>query len=579
MKKSFTLRPLCLMAALTYALTVWSIPAQRKPYTYTQPDGTTLTLYKHGNAQFHWWQTADGQWMSRDANGSFQPCESLNHEQIVQRVQSLQAPAATTAQSLKLNLAPRGLVILVEFTDVQFQPENDHAAFAEFLMGDDYHHVNKGYDDYKRVFESTATGSAHQYFYDQSLGQYDPQFDLVGPVMVSKPYSYYGENVTYYGQSINDAKTTEMISEAVRLADPEVDFSLYDNDDDGKVDFVFFIYAGYGEADTDDENTIWPAKLNLTDYNISLRVDGKRIGVCAYANELNPAGTRTGIGTFVHEFSHVCGLPDLYDINYSNQQRTPGSWDVLDHGPYNNNSNTPPSYSAYERWFCGWAVPTIIDRRMSCTLHPTPNQGEAYLITETGSHNMDGVNPDPSVFYLLEYRQQQGWDASLPGHGMMLTKIQYSYRSWISNTVNTSRTSLGVDIIEADNKNTGSYVFNSGKQGDLFPYKDYDFIDHEIYTRYEATDYTITDIKEKNGMITFNVNGGVAPWEAEVFKEEYSGSDEIAIEAIYQVLNYAVILPLTTTNLMDLPLGEYLIRYTVNGDSKRKYHKKVVISE
>jgi M6 family metalloprotease-like protein len=193
-----------------------------------------------------------------------------------------------------------------------------------------------------------SSGSARQYFHDTSWGQYNPQFDVVGPYTLSQSYAYYGKN--------NDANVGEMIRDACKMADEDgVDFTQYDNDNDGKVDFVYVLYAGYGEADGGPANTVWPHNYDLRYTGVTCNVDGKTVRNYACSNEISYySKLYNGIGTFCHEFSHVLGLPDLYETNQTPKGlHTLLDWDILDYGPYNNDGNTPPAYSAYERFYMG----------------------------------------------------------------------------------------------------------------------------------------------------------------------------------------------------------------------------------
>jgi M6 family metalloprotease-like protein len=263
-----------------------------------------------------------------------------------------------------------------------------------------------------------------------------------------------------------------MIKEACLLADSiwDVDFTQYDNDGDGKVDFVYVIYAGYGEADGGGANTIWPHSYQLSAAGVYCQVDGVRVNLYACGNEIDYfTKQHTGIGTFCHEFSHVLGLPDLYTTD-GQTHKTWGEWSILDYGPYNNDGNTPPAYSAYERFFMGWLTPELIIDSADIVLEELNDSQQALLISTTDQHNLVGNDPNPTKFYLLENRQQEGWDTYLPGHGLMLTYIQYNYNKWFQNTVNNTAKSMGVDLIEADGKTPNSsgsgYL---GKATDLFP--------------------------------------------------------------------------------------------------------------
>ena len=123
---------------------------------------------------------------------------------------------------------------------------------------------------------SAPRGSANEWFAENSTGpdgiaQFDPQFDLYGPVTLSENMAYYGGNDPYD----NDLRPAEMVIEACRLLDDEVDFSQYDVDGDGVIDNVFVIYAGCGEADGGGRNTIWPHSWDiLAAGNEEVKLDG-----------------------------------------------------------------------------------------------------------------------------------------------------------------------------------------------------------------------------------------------------------------------------------------------------------------
>jgi M6 family metalloprotease-like protein len=359
----------------------------------------------------------------------------------------------------------------------------------------------------------------------------------------------------------------KMVSEACKLADTEfdVDFTQYDNDNDGYVDFVFVIYAGYGEADGGASTTIWPHSWNLLSAGTQCKVDGKTVDLYACGNELDFYSKKhTGIGTFCHEFSHVLGLPDLYVTNTSSHT-TMNEWDIMDYGPYNNEGNTPPSFSAYERFFMGWLQPRLITEPENIQLNDLQTNNEALLISTTDEHNLIGNNPDPTTFYIVENRQQKSWDEHLPGHGMMLTKIQYSYSRWSQNTVNNSSSKMGVDLIEANGKTS-----NQGKATDLFPAGASQYL--------AIADHTIEAIEEENGVIKFKYKGGVEGEddnegnenegnEGEGNEDEESALDNInsnkEIIAIYNILGQKQF----TTNIADLTQGTYII-VTATGNQK-----------
>lgn len=183
-------------------------------------------------------------------------------------------------------------------------------------------------------------------------------------------------------------------------------------------------------------------------------------------------------------------------------------WDVMDYGVYNDDMMTPPNLSAYERWYMGWLDPVLLSEPQNVTLEELGSSNTAYVFSATGQKPTDVVHPNPSTFYMLENRQQTGWDAAIPGHGLMLTKITWMSNKWAMNNVNNDPKNMGVDLIEADGL-TPSYAASApdngymGKQGDVYPYQEMDSI-------VVLPHYPITNIQEINGTITFSFMGGGA---------------------------------------------------------------------
>ena len=510
----------------------WAVPARRGGIVTTQPDGSQITVYQHGDEHFHWMTNDKGEWLKMDNDGFYRVTEALSAEQVEARRVASSKRAAMAAYPL--NVAPRGLVILVNFADVAFTTEK--AEMDSMLTGVNYTR-NYSYTYRGKQYNIRSQGSARQYFEDVSFGQYNPHFDVVGPVTISKEHSYYGEN----NSKGRDSKPEYMIEEACKLADTEcnVDFSQYDNDGDGYVDFVFVIYAGYGEADGGGANTIWPHAWNLYQATGRMcKVDDKIVDLYACGNELdNYSKTHTGIGTFCHEFSHVLGLPDLYVTNTASHT-TMNEWDIMDYGPYNNEGNTPPAYSAYERFFLGWLQPRLITEPENITLEELNSSNTALMITEGDSANLIGNDPNPTTFYMLENRQKEGWDEHLPGHGMMLTKIQYNYNRWYQNTVNNLSSKMGVDLVEANGK-----ASDSGKATDLFPAGASKYLG--------ITNHAIEGIEEVDGVIKFKYKGGVENPDTAIEDAEKTAD----IIAIYNILGQKQ----TTTDIEVLTTGTYIV--------------------
>lgn len=403
------------------------------------------------------------------------------------------APAGGPRRTVGVRaLFPRVLVIMANFSDYSF-------VSSKAEVDSMFNAVNWTQDG--------ATGSVRRYFYDQSAGAYNPQFDVVGPVTLSQGYAYYGA-----GQNTS-AYPGHMVTEACALVDDSVDFTQYDLNDDGMVDLVFVLYAGFGENDPPQKvpgitasNLVWPhySSINRIGCGTNTRIfDGVTINDYECANELDglySTSTRSvvaGIGVMVHEFCHGLGLPDLY---MPGSRRVVGRWSVLDYGPYNNDMHTPPALSTYERWYMGWMQPEQLLMACNDTLAPLSEVNEGRYFTPGGDPISSGTTPSLVEFYLLENRQKTGWDIAVPDEGLLLWHVCYDSDSWSRNNVNTS-TRKGVDIVRADGLLGDAF----GKQGDCYPYAEVDSI--VVVPTLPITHIT----RQSDGTVTYQVGAGADP--------------------------------------------------------------------
>lgn len=475
------------VALLSAALSIHAVPAYRGWQTKTQPDGSTLQVRLNGDEAYHFYTNQAGEIVREDADGYWHVVETQPTEETV-RARRAQAHRANRRRVGGINLAPRGLFILVNFFDTCYHTGNTQAQMDSMMNA-----VNYTY--------GKAVGSARKYFVDQSGGKYKPAFDVVGPVTLSKGAAYYGAN----DEEGNDVCPGDMVVEACKLAKTQfgVDFTRYDNDHNGEIDFVYIIYAGKGEADGGGNNTIWPHNWNLSSaryfdnctYTLDeCKVDGLLIENYACSGELDgQTGARNGIGTLCHEFSHVLGLPDFYDTaygsNYTNK-RTPGDWDIMDSGSYNGDGHCPPNYSAFEKYFFGWTSPVNPgDDGQELTLYAAGTaQYQACQVNAAGTlqpATTEGLN------YYIENRQKTGWDKYLPGHGLLVWYVDYSEEVWDANKSNNTASFPRYTIESATGFRTGI-----GSTRDPFPGTAY------------VTSWTgiqgkpLKDIREENGVVT-----------------------------------------------------------------------------
>ncbi len=469
---------LCAILLLLQILPSVAVPAYQKLKSFPQADGTTVQLRLVGDEFFHYYMTSDGYVVIRKDQTSFyyaqiaydsllctnqlvhdpalrstEEAEMLPTVATQEKVSSLwnryfqEGQQRQLAKKMARQKAPsffgkkKCLVLLVNFQDVKFSVSTTpHEFYDDFFNKEGYSELG-------------MAGSVRDYFIAQSYGQFEMDFDIKGPVTVSKNEAYYGANTN----DKTDSHPAEMVAEACKLTEADINFSDYDWDEDGEVDQVYVIYAGYAESSGADPNTIWPHASYLSHEAITLTVDGMKINQYACGSELTGTigVTPEGIGTFCHEFSHCLGLMDMYDTSGGNNFGM-GDWSLMATGNYNNNTCTPSAFTAFERWQCGWLQPTEITSTCEIRdMKPITDAPEAYVLYNENNRN---------EYYILENRQKKGWDAGQSGHGLTVMHIDYDKKAWTNNTLNVNKDHQRATLIPADNT-----LSKKTLSGDPFP--------------------------------------------------------------------------------------------------------------
>lgn len=412
-------------AALFISLAAGAVPAKPGPFQYTQPDGSVVTLERHGD-EFLNWTTLYGtqRVVELDENGFWRPSQISEASREAARLrrqtvgeQRLQILHSRSRSNVSMTQGSRHIpVFLVEFPDKNFSVENPADSFSAMLN-------QPGYSG------NEGTGSVQDYFMDNSHGRFQPIFDVYGPVMLPNEMAYYGKNRS--GQGTDIRPELALFDACVILAD-QVDFSIYDADGDGFVDMTLFYYAGYSEAEGASTNTIWPHQYTVqassSDEARNTRFNGKRLGNYFCTAELKGTqGTKQcGIGPTCHEFSHSLGLPDFYDTDYEKNGECMGltSFSLMDGGCYLNESRTPPYLNAEERIMLGWmAEEEVLDLTSGTVSFPAIQNNVAYI----SYCSVEGE------YYLYECRDASGWDAYLP-EGMLIYHADKSMDHRVGNT-------------------------------------------------------------------------------------------------------------------------------------------------
>ena len=522
--------------------------------TITQSDGSQLTIRLHGDEHFSWYSTADDVLLVQvgsnyyvaqvEEDGTLKATPQLAHnagergtveEQVINNQnkekflnllnaepQALAKPIGTVTPAYFPHTgSPKALVILVEFQDVKFKTSVPVATFTHYLKGAEGEAAPEANNAYvTNVTKGMVNyGSVSQYFNDMSQRKFTPQFDIVGPVTVSMNSAYYGGNV---GNS-TDVNFDQMIAEACKSVSSKVNFADYDQNNDGYVDLVYIIYAGYSESFSgNSSDCLWPKSGTNNFYepgtNNLLMLDGKQI--CRYGinNELNATPSDwidgkpllNGIGLFCHEFSHTMGLPDLYPTVETSRvdNQNPEYWDLMDGGEYTYNGYFPTPYSPWEMDVMGWTTPIELgDEAKQVSLNSYASDRTAYKI-----------NGENNEYLLIQNIQTDGWWGGITKAfktGMLVWRIDYPYDVVsLGNRLNNEIGKPNVMIVPADGYVISEYnvtdddeskaKYKASLKADPFPGANNVPELLSVKLNKSILEKPFYNIKETNGVITFD---------------------------------------------------------------------------
>ena len=523
-------------------------PARKGVIPLMQPDGTVFDARLKGDEFFRITTTLDGNAVVQDENGwwCYSTFDNEGHRHssgwrvgektpmaILTESRAIPYEMLSAAARERRSLLPRaeggflknpgtksdfpavkrGIVILAQFSDVGFTFGRQD--FIDLL-------TQEGYS------RNGAEGSAKEYFDQQFGGKVDFRFDVSEIITLPGTRAEYGANLP----DGMDKDPARMVIEACQAADPEIDFTLYDEDNDGEIDNVFIFFAGGDEAEGAGDDCIWSHSWYILEgAETNVQLDGKQLDRYACSSELTLRNsgrlrgeTISGIGTFCHEYSHTLGLVDLYDTDYDGSGgETAGLWvwtSLMDGGNQNNHGNTPPHFNAIERERLGICSPVRIKADGSYSLGPVDQTNTVYRI--------DTDHEDE--YYLLECRSGKGWDAHIGGSGMLVYHVDRSDRNsgyseyygrvlkaserWEeANEVNCRPDHQCADLLEADGRNDSFLTFIPADiSGVFFPHNGITAISPDStpgFTFWSGATgrVAVSDIRWEDGVIRFNISG------------------------------------------------------------------------
>jgi len=410
--------------------------------TISQSDGSTINVHLNGDAVIHWFTTEDGYTLIKNYKDIFEYAYSDSYGNLI--------PTGVKAHNVSERIMNDAVILgqiqkNIFYSDVQVKQLQQSAAIAKpnaqkmggfpttgtrkLLMilaqfsDAPAVYTQTNFDNYMNQVNYNTTGSFKDYYLENSYNQLTINTTVTVWVTVPNTHNYYGP----------DAKWAEFVRDAVNAADVAgVDFSQFDNDGDGKVDGVAVIHQGPGQEETSSTNDIWSHNWSLSSGGFTVTKDGKTVD--NYTCQPEKSGTgMASIGVMCHEFGHNLGLPDFYDTDYATGGSFDGTgyWDMMASGSYNGtpSGSKPAHHNAYSKVFLSWLTATNISSAASLVAANVEQNKTVYKIATTTTNE----------YYLVENRQKIGFDAGLPGQGLMIYHVHKDINSYYnSNNINAT---------------------------------------------------------------------------------------------------------------------------------------------
>lgn len=497
-------------------------------YTYPISISTQkghATIYLRGNEHYKYAVTSDGFPIVKEKDNWFHAfCDEKGNlcksdflvEDIAYRSKELKAflstihsevgiplktdyPHSKLMQEKKITGERKVLVILAQFPDKK---------------------ISHAKEDFQNLFnavnysEDGAKGSVYDYFRCVSYNTLNLVCDIIGPFTCKLSMSYYGGNRHLGGE---DKNPYALFSEAIEYASTQLNLKDYDSDNDGYIDNIHIIYAGYGEEAGASSDAIWAHEMTFE----PVKYQGVNIDRYSCAPELrsNRGNGISRIGPHCHEIGHALGAMDYYDTDYQTGGDFDGTgkWDVMASGSWNEEGISPANFNPYVKAYdFGWCNVTNLTEEGTYTCSPTNLTNDIYRID----------TQKEGEFFLLENRQQNEFDASIPGHGLLIYHIDSKIeQSAASNQIN-ARYPQNCYIVCASSGNK-HHNSNAKSYGDInsdgCPYPgssnnhNFNMASTPSALRNDGTfsGVNITDIVEQDGNIIFSFAQDDTPQQSE----------------------------------------------------------------
>jgi len=507
---------------------LFAIPATNMSIKLTQANGLEFEAFVRGDEWNNWHETTNGFTIARDSKNNWKYVGAVDDRGYI--LTPIDAHLANPNPSLRKHIQP-----IPRISPPNHREENpinlsqlNREEFEIPLLLIDYPNMEHSYppsnfDDLMNQEGYTgsqgATGSFRDLYIENSYGQFVPNSTILGWFTAAEDYQNYGD-----GAPNGYSMVKQMIGQAIDEAEAQgVDWSVYDNDNDGYVDALNVLHAGQG-AEEGNSSYVWSHKWNLGSQ--ARYYDGVVINNYTINPEKQAAGNGANpgmvhIGVLSHEFGHALGLPDLYDTDYTSSGI--GTWGLMSGGSWGGNGSSPwypAHFCAWAKYTLGWVNPIIVtEGTLTIDLLNVEENAVVYRMNGIGSGN---------EYFLFENRQAIGFDQTIKNTGLLIWHIDNGVGG------NSNEWHPRVDLEQADGLFQLNYGSNSGDMADVWPgtlnkiYFGFDTTPNSTYYNESPSGISVINIQENEELVTVTFrNIPNLALESTEYIEQYGDMDNV----------------------------------------------------
>jgi immune inhibitor A len=442
---------LCFMAAVMVPISAYAVPASPDIYSLQQPDGTTFNAMQWGDENLHGWETEDGYTIvfeEKMNRWTYATHDFMGNLVGTSSIAGKDTPPASLKKRMR-PLVPQGIRKMINKKPVPLVPAPSLSE-PEAVSGpqgagplipvvvNNVPFLLANFSDRTTTFTNAQFSSMlfgigiysmSDYYNEVSYGSFNISS---GPSGIGGWYQAPNTH-DYYGSA--DPLNAQFVKDIVATADAAgFDFAEYDMDNDCTVDALAVVHQGPGQEATGKPTDIWSHSWSFSGAGIGAYTTNstcktnaaKNVVVDSYIIMPEKYGSSmTTVGVFAHEYGHALGLPDLYDTDYSSEGL--GNWSLMAGGSWNKKSkpgDRPAHLDAWCKYALGWVSPALITSGVVKTSIPA---------VETSSTVYQLLSGSPSSgtgeYFLVENRQKIGFDAGIPGPGLLIYHVDEAQSS------------------------------------------------------------------------------------------------------------------------------------------------------